>query len=195
MRYYCSVCKETINKDDYKCSMANIGIALCMQHQKVVTPQAVKLSKALKNLHIEHILEYFDGFKHIDLAILNAKVYIELDGSQHAFTPQQVCIDDDRDQFSVRDGFVTKRYPNSYIDSDVDKVALGIALLVNKRRSDLLDEEQTQTILRAQVVTQPKQNISQSQVVGKKEKPKRKKLMSRFKNAVVNVSEKLENFE
>jgi very-short-patch-repair endonuclease len=168
MGYHCSICKEPISKNDFERSMTNIGAALCLNHQRVVTPQAIKLSKALKNLHIDHQLEFFDGFKHVDLAIPNAKMYIELDGTQHAFNPQQACIDDDRDQYSMRDGFITKRYPNSYIDSDVDSIALSIATVVYKRRNEFL-------------------NI--------KEKEGKKGIWKSLRDKVYSVSEKLENFE
>ena len=191
MGYYCSVCKETISQNDYDLSTANIGAALCLNHQKVVTLQAVKLSKALKNLHIEHVLEYFDGFKHVDLAFLNAKIYVELDGSQHAFNPQQACIDDDRDQYSLRDGFITKRYPNSYIDSDVDSLALSIAFIANKRRSEFLDNKERRV---NENLILPKEttiiNNASSEITNNK-----KSIWKILKDSVYTISEKLENFE
>lgn len=194
MQYYCSVCKETISRNDYQYSITRTGTALCSRHQRVVTPQAVKLSKALKSLHIENTLEYSDGFKHVDLAILNAKIYIELDGSQHAFDPQQVCIDDDRDQYSIKDGFITKRYPNAYIDSDVDRIALGIAFLVNKRLNDQLDKERIESASTSQVVKQPMHDPPKNNI-SKKQKRKNKGILRGIRDTVTNVSEKLENFE
>ena len=108
MGYYCSVCNETIRKIDFENSMRDKGTALCMNHQRTVTLQALKLSNALKT-HVKHVLEYNDGFKHVDIAIESAKIYIELDGSQHAFSPEQICADDERDKYSLKDGFVTKK--------------------------------------------------------------------------------------
>lgn len=84
--------------------MDKFGKALCMTHQKTVTPQALKLSKALNNLDIKHKLEYDDGFKHVDIAIEWAKLYLELDGAQHAFSPKQMCADDERDKHSQKQG-------------------------------------------------------------------------------------------
>ena len=146
MGYYCSVCKETISEKVYRYSMDRFGKALCMNHQKTVTPQALKLSKALNEMDVKHTLEYNDGFKHVDIAIEWAKIYLELDGSQHGFSPKQMCTDDERDKYSLKDGFVTKRIPNIWIDKDVDKLALSIATLANKRYREILDNQKKVTL-------------------------------------------------
>lgn len=135
----CSVCKDNISEQVYNFSMNHFGLALYMSHQKTVTPQAIKLSNALNNLDVKHKLEYNDGFKHVDIAIESAKLYLELDGAQHAFSPKQMCVDDERDRHSQRDGFVTKRIPNVWVDQNVDRLAASI--LVNKRQYELRENE------------------------------------------------------
>lgn len=144
--FFCSVCKENISGQVYDFSMNHFGSALCMNHQKTVTPQALKLSKALTDMGLKHQLEHDDGFKHVDIALEWAKLYLELDGSQHAFSPKQMCADDERDKHSLRDGFVTKRIPNIWIDRDVDKLAVSIATLANKRYREILDNEKKITL-------------------------------------------------
>jgi very-short-patch-repair endonuclease len=119
MRYYRSVCNETISEKVFKHSMRQNGAALCMNHQKTVTPQALRLSNALNNFDVKHKLEYDDGFKHVDIAIEWAKIYIELDGAQHAFSPKQMCADDERDKHSLRAGLVTE------VLGDNDDTAIG----------------------------------------------------------------------
>lgn len=146
MRYYCSVCKEIISEKVCRYSIDIFGAALCINHQKTVTPQAVKLSNALKNMKIENVLEYNDGFKHVDIAIIPSKLYIELDGSQHVFSPKQMCADDERDKHSSQDGFYTMRIANIYIDKDVDKVAVSVAQLANKRYREILENEKQQSL-------------------------------------------------
>ncbi len=177
MRYYCYVCNETISERVYRYSMDKFGKALCMTHQKTsyyasqektVTPQASRLSKALDDLDVKHILEYDDGHKHVDIAIEWAKIYLELDGSQHGLSPKQICADDDRDKYSLKDGFVTKRIPNTWIDEDVDRLALSIATLANKRYREILENQKKRTL---------------SGVIKTVVKTAR------------NISEKLENFE
>jgi very-short-patch-repair endonuclease len=168
MRYYCCVCKDTISKNVYEYSMKNNGVALCLNHQKTVTPQALKLSKALNNIGVKHVLEYDDGHKHVDMAIEWAMIYIELDGSQHAFDPKQMCADDERDMHSLRKGFVTKRIPNLWIDQNVEGLAVSIASLANKRYKTILE------------------NQRKSNVTG---------FLKDIVNTARTFSEKLENFE
>jgi hypothetical protein len=46
----------------------------------IPTKYAIRLSNALKKEGIDHELEHWDGHKHVDIAILWAKVYIEVIG-------------------------------------------------------------------------------------------------------------------
>ena len=142
----CSVCRESISGQVYDFSMNHFGAALCMNHQKTVTPQAIKLSNALKALDVKHKLEHDDGFKHVDIAIESAKLYLELDGTQHGFSPNQMCVDDERDRHSKRDGFDTKRIPNAWVDQNVDRLAASIAVLVNKRQYEIREQERKPTL-------------------------------------------------
>lgn len=140
-RYSCDVCGDEISNQVYDFSMKNYGSALCMKHQKTVTPQALKLSKALKSFEVEHRLEQYDGYKHVDIAIESAKLYLELDGSQHAFSTKQMLADDDRDKHSQKAGYTTKRIPNAWVDRNVERLAANIAILVNKRQNELREQE------------------------------------------------------
>jgi very-short-patch-repair endonuclease len=168
MSYYCYVCKETINQKEYDYSTNTNGIALCSNHQKTVTHQALKLSKALNSLRIEHKLEQGDGFKHVDIAIEFAKLYVELDGSQHVLSPKQMLADHERDKHSLRAGYITKRIPNNAIDKDVDSVATGIAMLAHKRYKEITEEKKKRSIT---------------------------KVVKNVINTARSISEKLENFE
>jgi very-short-patch-repair endonuclease len=145
MRYYCNVCKGTISENVYLYSMDKFGKALCMTHQKAfftpnqrskVTPQAFRLSRALNDLRVQHELEYWDGHKHVDIAIPSAKLFIELDGSQHVYKAEQMIADDDRDKYSQKSGWTTKRIPNVWIDKNVNGLASSIAILVRKRENE-----------------------------------------------------------
>jgi hypothetical protein len=136
MRYYCNVCNETITENIYRYSMDHYGRALCITHQrglsveknrlKKSTPQAIKLSNALTSRGIENELEYFDGFKHIDIAIPKAKLFLELDGSQHILSSKQLRSDIERDSHSHEAGFSTVRIRNDYIDRNLNKVTDNI---------------------------------------------------------------------
>jgi very-short-patch-repair endonuclease len=144
MRYYCNICKETITKREFEYSRDEFGKALCRYHQGTVpkkmarsnskvTPQAQKLSEALRKRHIAHKLEAFDGHKHVDISIGWAKLNIEIDGKQHILNAKQVYSDLERDSFSHEDGIVTKRFTNEDIDKYVDQIAEAIAKVARKR--------------------------------------------------------------
>jgi very-short-patch-repair endonuclease len=97
----------------------------------VPTEQALALNKALNNVGIETKLEYYDGHKHVDICIPAAKIYIEVDGSQHYTNPKQIISDFTRDQYSVLDGFHTLHLPNQIVDGHVIKIARAIKKIVN----------------------------------------------------------------
>jgi very-short-patch-repair endonuclease len=145
----CSVCKQSISGQVYDYSINHFGAALCMTHQKTVTSHALKLSNALKSLDVEHEMEYSDGHKHVDIAIPAARMYLELDGAQHAFSPKQMCADDERDKHSHKDGYITKRIPNLWVEQNADKLAASIAILAKKREYELREAEKE----RAQKIT------------------------------------------
>lgn len=145
-RYFCYVCKQTVSEQVYEFSRKRCGAPLCMKHQKTVTPEAIKLSKALKNLEVENTLEQYDGHKHIDIAIESAKLYIELDGMQHAFSSKQMLADDDRDKHSHQAGYTTKRIPNAWVNQNVNKLALNIARLADKRKAEIKEQESRITV-------------------------------------------------
>jgi len=64
-------------------------------------------------------MEKYDGYKHIDIIIQEAKVNIEVDGLHHNYNPSQALADLKRTYFSFLDGYLTLRIPNSLVkDND-----------------------------------------------------------------------------
>ena len=145
MRYYCSVCKKTISENIYKYSMDKFGKALCREHQQTVTTQALKLSEALNDKGVNHTLEYDDGFKHVDIAIEWAKLYLEIEGAQHLYTPKQMLTDYKRDRYSLKDGFYTIRIPNTIIEKDVRSVAECVSDLASLRHREIANNQKNTT--------------------------------------------------
>ena len=158
MGYWCSFCKQGISEAEYKYSMQHFGKALCFRHQKTekqttrpksaysqkatrysskktskITPQAKRLSEALKRRGIKHRLESYDGYKHVDISIPWANLNIEIDGKQHSLNPKQLYADLERDAYSHEDGVVTKRYTNEEIDNHLEKIADALAKVARKR--------------------------------------------------------------
>ena len=113
MRYYCNICRETISEEVYEYSKKHFGRALCMNHQKIakadatssskITPQARKLSDALRQRGIKNKLEDYDGYKHVDISIPWARLNVEIDGRHHVLNPKQLYSDLERDSFSQED--------------------------------------------------------------------------------------------
>ena len=79
------------------------------------TREAVKLGDELSRLGYKAELEKWDGHKHIDIAITQAKFNIEIDGSYHNYRADIALRDLERTYYSLEKGFVTVRIPNSLV--------------------------------------------------------------------------------
>ncbi len=89
-----------------------------------------QLFSSLKKRHIYGVLEYFDGHKHVDLGILPARLYIEIDEPHHICDSLQLFRDTQRDSYSYQDGYQTIRIPRSLVEQDVESVASSIRDLI-----------------------------------------------------------------
>jgi very-short-patch-repair endonuclease len=79
------------------------------------TPETQKLCFALQGQGVKALIEFWDGYKHIDIAIPEAKLNIEVDGVQHNISPRQALADLKRTYYSFKKGYFTLRIPNSLI--------------------------------------------------------------------------------
>jgi very-short-patch-repair endonuclease len=91
------------------------------------TKHVLMLADALKKRGVEFQLEYWDGFKHIDIYIPKDNLYIEVDGLHHYTDHERMISDFNRDYFSFKDGFFTKRITNQLIEEHVEQIADAIA--------------------------------------------------------------------
>jgi very-short-patch-repair endonuclease len=134
MTYFCSVCKRVISDDVYRYSRSHYSVALCRDHQQnpehqttqsikstnkkpEPTPEARRLGELLKKYGYKVEYEKYDGYKHIDIAIVNKKVNIEVDGGQH-HGKEQALRDLKRTFYSWDKNYVTLRIPNSLTRDD-----------------------------------------------------------------------------
>lgn len=99
-----------------------------------ITPLAQKLHDALKEKGIECVLEFPDGFKHVDIGIPEAKIYIEVDGPQHLTDYRQILNDFGRNYYSDADGYNTLRIPNEVLENHFEKIVKAIEKVVKKRK-------------------------------------------------------------
>jgi very-short-patch-repair endonuclease len=91
---------------------------------------------SLKKRGVPAELEKFDGYKTIDIAVVDAKVNIEVDCHQHISNPKQALADLKRTYFSLQKGFLTLRIPTALIRENLEATADYITtfLLENKNK-------------------------------------------------------------
>ena len=98
------------------------------------TPFEQLLHAALVNKGVRAKLQYFDGVKTVDIAILSARLHIEVDGSHHADTTQGFA-DLWRTNYAMQDDDVyTLRIPNALISHDVNEAVSIITQFVSLRQ-------------------------------------------------------------
>ena len=128
--YYCNKCEKGIEEKEFKFSKRRFGRPLCRDCQAEATPkphrhreptkptptqEEKELYEALQEIGIHCELQKWDGFKHIDIAVVKAKVNIEVDGAQHNLEVQQALTDLKRTYHSFNKGYVTLRIPNCLV--------------------------------------------------------------------------------
>lgn len=130
-KYYCQRCEKLIDEKVHRYSTIKLGKPLCMIHQG--TDIQKKLFSSLKDKGIDCEYEYYDGHKHVDIAIHNAKLYVEVDGKHHSRTPQQLNADLKRQEFSSREGYSTMRYTNQELEESLDEIADALVKVAKDR--------------------------------------------------------------
>lgn len=80
------------------------------------TKQEILLYNVLRSRNIPSTLYYNDGFKTIDIVVEESKVHIEVDGKDH-HNSSKALSDLKRSYYSIKNGYVTLRIPNSLIDN------------------------------------------------------------------------------
>lgn len=101
---------------------------------KVISPYAWRLYKALLEKGVNAKFEYSDGHKTVDIAVLNAHLYIEVDGLQHFTNPEQIMRDFKRNHYSDGDDFSTFYVTNQIIDGYLNKVVDAIVEVIKQRQ-------------------------------------------------------------
>lgn len=99
-----------------------------------------KLKDALEGHGLRVLVEVGDGHKHIDLAIPDAHINIEVDGPQHLTNPNQILSDIDRAHYSDLEGYSTIHIPNALIDMNLPDIASAIAKAA-KVRAEKFDKK------------------------------------------------------
>ena len=124
----CLHCHSYIDEQAYTYSTSNYGYELCYTCQSLInlnnsTEEATRLYLSLKRRGVPAELEKYDGYKTIDIAVVDARVNIEVDGHQHVSNPKQALADLKRTYFSLQKGFLTLRIPNALIRENLEETA------------------------------------------------------------------------
>lgn len=101
------------------------------------TDEVEKLYETLLKMGIKAEMEHGDGYKHVDICIPAAKLYIEVEGPPHFLNPKQIIADFKRDDYSTADGYETLRIPNHYIHEHLYKLVGAITDVVEERVKEL----------------------------------------------------------
>lgn len=141
--HLCEICNIKLPKSEFDYSMTNYGKPLCLTHQreKRASPHAQKLYEALKSRGVFCELESYDGNKHVDISIRDAKLYIGVDGEHHSLDPIQLHLDLVKDGESYKQGFATKRYTIREIDDNLEVIADVMTEVIKQRRKEIQEEE------------------------------------------------------
>jgi hypothetical protein len=143
MNYYdqshnCLHCYSHIDERVHEYSATTYGFTLCISCQKwykskinKTTPETIKLYFSLKKRGVPAKLEKFDGHKTIDIAVIDAKVNIEVDGPHHNSNPKQALADLQRTYYAFKKGYLTLRIPNSLVRENLDQTADYITEFLN----------------------------------------------------------------
>jgi very-short-patch-repair endonuclease len=99
-----------------------------------------KLNNCLVEKGLKTTPQHWDEHKHIDIAILDAKLYIEVDGWQHLTIVQQIEHDFIRDDYSKKAGFDTIHISNKEIEENLENISNAIVKVV-KHRQDFLNKK------------------------------------------------------
>ena len=103
------------------------------QKKEFLTEESVSLWKALCEQGIDAKLEYNDGHKTVDIAILDSNIYIEVDGLHHSIDPDQISRDFKRAHFSDDNGFDTFYVTNHTIKNHLEEVVKALTEVVNRK--------------------------------------------------------------
>ena len=101
------------------------------------TPEAKLLYTALRKEKVPAHLEKWDGYKHIDIAIPEAMINIEIDGCHHNLDSIQALADLKRTYHSFKKGYFTLRIPNSLIRNHLDEVVDLVIEILNESNEQL----------------------------------------------------------
>ncbi len=164
MGYYCNECEADISQEEFEFSTERYHRVLCRSCQsenrrsKPVSTRKKKSSRerigaepqtseerallqALRKRGLRVESQKWDGYKHIDLTIPDARVNIEVNGLQHGFNPKQALADLKRTYYSWKKGWLTLRVPNVLVKNHLEETADYVVEFIKESMEELEDDD------------------------------------------------------
>ena len=131
--HHCLHCHRHIDDIVFKFSTGRHKYPLCIPCQEWYTKKQIKTSAETIELYLSlrlrgvpAELEKFDGHKTVDIAIVNAKINIEVDGPHQKYTHEQALLDMQQSLHSFQKGYLTLRIPNALVNENLEETANSI---------------------------------------------------------------------
>ncbi len=131
----------------------NMSVRLCTvcgkEYACCTVPQKM-LFTALKMKEINSVLEKCDAPWHTDIAILDAKINIEVDGSHHSWLWRQMESDKLKETFFKEKGFETIRFTNLQVKRELDYCVDEVEKIYKRRINEIFHGQLTKDQLEEQ---------------------------------------------
>jgi hypothetical protein len=135
---HCRNCNAAINQHVISYSTNTFGYPLCISCQQDIgnkfnysTKETINLYFSLRDRGVPAELEKFDGYKTIDIAIVEARVNIEVDGAHQENDADHAFADLQRTFYSKK-GFLTLRIPNVLVKQNLKQTADYVTEFLNE---------------------------------------------------------------
>jgi very-short-patch-repair endonuclease len=135
INYHCDICKSQIDKETYEFSIKIFDKALCLNHQGNKHPR--DLFVALKKRDVPCEFEAYDGYKFVDIAIHDIKLYIEVGETLNTSNPKQFLEDLKQDKFSSQGGYQTRRINTESIEKYLDEIVDTLKEIYENVKKDI----------------------------------------------------------
>ena len=135
---HCRNCSAAINQHVISYSTNTFGHPLCITCQLDIgnkfnysTKETINLYFSLRDRGVPARLEKYDGYK-TDIAVVEAKVNIEVDEPHHINNADHAFADLQRTFFSFKKGFLTLRIPNVLVKQNLNQTADYVTEFLNE---------------------------------------------------------------
>jgi very-short-patch-repair endonuclease len=152
----CEICDSQLENERWpkclSCYEDSKKISALTKDSETITEEQKRLYLALKAKNWEPELEYEDHYaegkyKTVDIAILSARLFIEVNGSQHVEDCKQLKKDLWRSHFSFNKGFLTLSVFNKAINTtEFHRIVNVIDRIAKERKRQIIEQEKTELI-------------------------------------------------